>query len=84
MISDNELNTTGNDSCVDPAADEGEAIPARGMCLSQEVYVDSGNSKKVLHLLCIGLTADNNDNEPLFLFDQEPWSVLAKILDVHP
>jgi hypothetical protein len=28
MISDHELNTTGNDSCVDPAADEGEVLPA--------------------------------------------------------
>jgi hypothetical protein len=43
-----------------------------GMCLSQEVYVDSGNIKKVLHLLCIGLTADNNNNAPLFSFDWEP------------
>jgi hypothetical protein len=84
MISDNELNTTGNDSCVDPAADEGEAIPARGMCLSQEVYVDSGNSKKVLHLLCIGLTADNNNNAPLFSFDREPWSALGKTSVVRP
>ncbi len=84
MISDNELNTTGNESCVDPAADEGEAIPALGMCLSQEVYVDSGNSKKVLHLLCIGLTADNNNNAPLFSFDQEPWPALGKTSVVRP
>ncbi len=85
IISDHELNTTGSNSCVDPAADEGEAIPALGMCLSQEVYVDSGNSNKVLHLLCIGLTADNiNSNAPLFSFNREPWSTLGKTSEVRP
>ncbi len=69
---------------MDPAADEGEAIPALGMCLSQEIYVDSGNSNKVLHLLCIGLTAHNNNNAPTFSFDREPWSALGKMSVVRP
>jgi hypothetical protein len=56
----------------------------RGCNLQDDVYIDSGNNKKALHLLSIGLTADNNDNEPLFLFDRAPWSVLAKISDMHP
>ena len=89
MISDHAvLDNTGNNSGVDPApSDEGDAIPAQGgMCLSQEVYVDSGNSKKVLYLLSIGLTADdnNNNNAPLFSFDREPWSALGKTSVVRP
>ncbi len=37
-----------------------------------------------MHLLSIGLTAGNNDNEPRFSFDREPWSVLAKTLVLRP
>jgi hypothetical protein len=33
----------------------------------QQVYIGSGNDKKVLYLLCIGLNRpDRNDEEPLF------------------
>jgi hypothetical protein len=31
--------------------------------VSRQVYVDSGNEKKVLYLLCIGLTAPPNDDD---------------------
>ena len=38
-------------------------------CASEQVYVDSGNKKKILFLMCIGLMFRNNDNEeqPLLL-----------------
>ena len=88
MTSDHVLDNISNDSVLDPAPDERErqeeAIPAQGGggCVSQDVYVDSGNKKQILHLLSIGLTetgADNNNgNEPLFSFDREPWSTLPK------
>jgi hypothetical protein len=86
MIADHDLldKNISNNCGVDAAADEGEVIPAQGGCVSQEAYIDSGNNKKVLHLLSIGLTADNNDNEPLFSFDREPWSVLAKTSVMRP
>ena len=60
------------------------------------MYIDSGNEKKVLYLLCIGLTAPlNNDddsgtsdgsaeNKPLFCFDDEPWSLLPKTAVPRP
>jgi hypothetical protein len=60
--------------------------------VSQQVYIDSGNEKKVLYLLSVGLSgpsgADNDDDSssgvededttPLFSFDDEPWSLLPK------
>jgi hypothetical protein len=62
-----------------------------GTCVSQQVYIDSGNEKRVLYLLSVGLSgpsgADNNDDrsssgvekdKPLFSFDDEPWSLLPK------
>jgi hypothetical protein len=52
-------------------------------CVSQDiVYEDSGNKKKVLYLLCIGL---NRNKLPLFSFDDEqPWSRLPKTSVVRP
>ena len=47
------------------------------LCLSNQMYIDSGNDKKVLYLLCIGLT-DSSGTSPLFSFEQEPWSRLPK------
>ena len=44
-------------------------------CVSQQLYIDSGNDKKVLFLLCIGLKFDD---EPLFAVDDEPWSTLPR------
>jgi hypothetical protein len=64
------------------AAEESSALlsltggEVSGCCQSEQWYVDSGNEKKVLNLLCIGLL--NRDNELLFLFDKEPWSLLPK------
>jgi hypothetical protein len=46
-----------------------------GSCQSKQIYVDSGNDKKVLFMLSIGLRVNN---EPLFSVDEEPWSTLPK------
>jgi hypothetical protein len=51
---------------------------------SQDIYIDSGNEKKVLYLLCIGLNRPGNTNEPLFTFETEPWSLLPKTSMVRP
>lgn len=55
-------------------------------CVSEQVYVEGGNEKKVLYLLCIGLMHCNHNNEeqPLFSFEQEPWSVLPKHSFLRP
>jgi hypothetical protein len=47
-----------------------------GTSVAEKVFVDSGNEKKVLYLLCVGLR-DSNGND-LFSFDDEPWSLLPK------
>ena len=40
---------------------------AAGRSMSEQAYVDSGNQKKILYLLCIGMTtANDNGNAPLF------------------
>ena len=61
-----------------------------GTCVSQQVYIDSGNEKRVLYLLSVGLSgpsgADNDDDsssgvekdQPLISFDDEPWSLLPQ------
>jgi hypothetical protein len=62
---------------LEPEAAEDEAGSTSELCLSNQLYIDSGNDKKVLYLLCIGLT-DNSGTAPLFSFEQEPWSRLPK------
>ena len=47
-------------------------------CDSQQVYENSGNQKKVLFLLCLGLCLSETDGSPLFLFENESWSRLPK------
>jgi hypothetical protein len=45
----------------------------------QRHYIDSGNDKKLLYLMCIGLNNNNNDcNQPIFSLDNEPWTLLPK------
>ena len=46
------------------------------LCCSQQIYIEFGNDKKVLFLLCIGLNDDND--VPMFTFENEPWSRLPK------
>jgi hypothetical protein len=75
MMNSNNGGTNNHDVCSD--ADDVVASESRtqGCCLSQQIYIDSGNDKKVLFLLSIGL---NHNNEPLFSFEREPWSLLPK------
>ena len=77
---DNNINqSTG--VTVDPAPASATNAEEVG-CLSQDLYIDSGNNKKVLHILSIGLCDDNN--EPLFSFDLEPWSLVSKTSIMRP
>ena len=47
-------------------------------CDSHQIYVNSGNQKKVLFLLSLGLCLSETDDSPLFSFENEPWSRLPK------
>jgi hypothetical protein len=49
---------------------------------SQESYIASGNDKKKLYLLCVGLNRDHE--QPLYLFETEPWSLLPKTVLMRP
>ncbi len=57
--------------------DNEEATPLaqEGLCASQQHYEDSGNNKKVLYMMSIGLT---HNDAPLFSVDVPPWSLLPK------
>ena len=77
QVQDEESGLSDAEDGDDPAA------LGRASCLGRrDVYVDSGNEKKVLYLLCIGL--NRNDDQPLFSFDREPWSVLPKNSSARP
>jgi hypothetical protein len=68
-----------NDDDPDEEASSGDGGDDNYCCVSEKVYVECGNEKKVLYLMCIGLThRNNNSNEAqlLFSFEQEPWSLL--------
>jgi hypothetical protein len=56
-------------------------LQAEELCNCQRVYEDSGNEKKVLYLMCVGL---NHNGLPLFSFENEPWSLLPKSSLVRP
>jgi hypothetical protein len=58
--------------------DVGVNRTAEFSCDSHKVYVNSGNQKKVLFLLCLGLCLSETDDSPLFSFESEPWSRLPK------
>jgi hypothetical protein len=49
-----------------------------GPCVSEQVYIDSGNCKTILYLLCKGTTNPFSDNAPLFSLDEELWLTLPK------
>ena len=68
-----------NDEAPTP---EGQHRNHDGCCLSQQLYIESGNNKKVLYLLSIGVRDSNN--EPLFSFEREPWSLLPKNSIMRP
>ena len=67
-------------------AEDLEAPPATEdaeLCPCQKLYEDTGNQKKVLYLMCIGL-CDCNCNVPLFCFETEPWLQLPKMALMRP
>lgn len=56
-------------------------------CVSEQLYIESGNDKKVLYLLSIGLLEEGENHEqqaPLFSFDQQPWSKLPRSSAICP
>jgi hypothetical protein len=68
-----------SDSESDVPEEACETTGTSELCISNQVYVDSGNDKKVLYLLCLGLTDNNSgDGTPLFSLDNEPWALLPK------
>lgn len=79
------LHKDDNDDLNDEAI-AGQANDNYTCCISEKVYVDSGNEKKVLYLLCVGLMYRNNNEDirPLFSFEEEPWSLLPKNSHVRP
>ena len=69
QLSDAESDISDEEACETGSTSE--------LCISQQVYLDSGNDKKVLYILCLGLT-DDTDVAPLFSLDKEPWAFLPK------
>ena len=57
-------------------AAEQEGSEDQDLCRCEKNYQDSGNEKKVLYVMCIGLKS--NHGPPLFSFECEPWSLLPK------
>ena len=71
---DDNIDEEYNETTDDVGADRTEFS-----CASHQVYVDSGNqNKKVLFLLCLGLSLSDTNDAPLFSFETEPWSRLPK------
>ena len=56
-------------------AEQDEQEGEEELCWCEQFYQNSGNQKKVLYLMCIGLSSDNG---PLFSLEREPWSRLPK------
>ena len=78
MTSQNVVDRTfeGEDDDVLVAFSLGAGVPEDvGFCRSKQIYVDSGNDKKVLFMLSIGLRFND---QPLFSVDDEPWLTLPK------
>ena len=69
------------------AHEKEDAIPSEeggcGLC-QKLVFIDSGNDKKALLLMSIGVSADNKNEEPLFLFERITWSLLPETAGMHP
>ena len=73
--------SSSNDDNIDEyneTTDDVRADRTEFSCASHQVYVDSGNQKKVLFLLCLGLSLSDTNDAPLFSFETEPWSHLPK------
>ena len=65
---DDSIHDSDNDS-TSAASDDNNACPCR------RHYEDSGNNKKVLYLMSIGVTYND---APLISFEMVPWSLLPK------
>jgi hypothetical protein len=72
-----DKDASGASSDEESVTGGGVSLRADEFCRCQEIYVDSGNNKKTLFLLCIGLNVNNSDT-PLLSLDNEPWSRLPK------
>ena len=73
--------SSSNDDDIDEyneTTDDVGADRTEFSCASHQVYVNSGNQKKVLFLLCLGLCLSDTHDAPLFSFETEPWSRLPK------
>ena len=71
----NGANNDNGDVCSDADYVVASKSRTQGCCTSQQIYIDSGNEKKVLFLLSIGL---NYNNKPLFSFEREQWPCLPE------
>jgi hypothetical protein len=82
--SDSDPDVPDEDHAEDNVLQQQESSsPVGGV--SREIYVASGNEKKVLYLLCIGLNRrGDGNNEPLFSFELEPWSLLPRLSTMRP
>ena len=69
---DNSTSAVSGNNDVPPLSgpDEGNSCPCR------QHYEDSGNNKKVLYLMSIGVT---HNDAPLFSFEMAPWSLRLEI-----
>lgn len=56
----------------------------KSCCVSEQHYVEPGNRKNVLYLLCIGLNCNNGGNEPLYSSERKPWSLLPNTSFLQP
>ena len=70
---DDDSDNNSTSAAVLPPEDE-------DTCPCRQHYEDSGNKKKVLYLMSIGVT---HNNAPLILFEMPPWSLLQKTV-MHP
>ena len=78
---DNDDDPDEESSSIAGQASSGDGEDDKYWCVREKVYVECGNEKKVLYFMCIGLKHRNdnsNKEQPLFSFEQEPWSLLAK------
>jgi hypothetical protein len=75
-----EHDTSSDEEYYDTGAgqddEEEQEEQGEALCQCEQIYQDSGNEKKMLYLLSIGLKGSNNG--PLFSLEQEPWSLLPK------
>ena len=86
-----DVAASGAGGSLEAAGDDENLIEDEGLlltsedadlCCSQQIYIESGNNIKVLFLLCVGMNDDND--VPVFMFENEPWSCLPKYSSMRP